>query len=116
MEPLDTFGRGLGPPGFLAVGAAVGDGEELSVLERGDDEQVAGDDRRRDSRRDRHLPLHVFLGADFDGRRLIVRDPRPVRPAETGPRERLIGAQANRREQYHREKGDEILHEVLLPC
>ena len=67
------------------------------VVECGEDELVADDDGRRQAARDGDLPLHVFIGAEFDGRLLIFGDAGAVGAAELRPGERF-GCQHGRSE------------------
>src|SRR6476646_4623016 len=64
---LDFFGGSVDVPGFASVGAIERDGVEFVVVEGGEDDFVADDDRGRHATRDGDFPFHVFIGADFDG-------------------------------------------------
>jgi hypothetical protein len=84
---------GFGAPSFGAVGAVVGDGVELAVVEGGEDQQFADERGRRGAAGRGDFPLHVFVGTDLGRRLLIVRgDAGALRAAELRPGGEFVSA------------------------
>ena len=82
---FDLGGRGFGAPELAAVGAVIGDGEEFAIVEGGEQDLVADDHGRRGAAGRVDFPFHVFVGADFGGRMLVVGDACGAGAAELGP-------------------------------
>src|SRR4029077_5571185 len=113
---LHLFFGSLRSPGFLAVGASIGNRVQLPTIEGSEDEIIAGDDWRGEPAGDSHTPFHVGDRPEFHGRRLIVGNARTVRPTEPRPSQLRFRAQTGGSEPAHCHDHDQVLHVRFLAC
>ena len=85
VHPLDPSGRSGPAPDLLAGRAVEGDGEELFLVVRRQEDSAVRHDRRGLARRQSRLPDHVGAGSEDHGQRPLFSDAGSVRPAEPRP-------------------------------
>jgi hypothetical protein len=107
VQGLFTGARNFSPPVDSAAGTVETDGEELAVIDGGEENPVSDQDRRGMPGRQLRLPNDILVGAKFNGKILIVRYARRVGTSKLQP---VLTTQKKGASQQGDYKGNKFFH------